>query len=308
MSGDGVAERVAQAAQELYGLTPGEFTGERDQMVRAARADGDRELAAALKDLRRPTVAAWALNLLVRREPELVQQVLQVGESLRQAQQELQGEALRDLGRQRRGLVSALVDRAADLVEELGGTLADSARQQVSDTLNAALADPQAARVLMSGAVVRPLEAGVLPTLDLDEHVAPAVLRSRSSATAPRPADESDDSDSQAQLQELSAERRRLRREAAEQEVTDAEQALEEAKASAEEAQVELERTRSRVLQVEARIDEVRRSLADLESEAETAVDQAEELEQALADAGEVTEQAELDLQAARAALDQLPR
>ena len=68
----GGAQRAAEAAQDLYALAPGDFTGERDRLVREARDAGDRELAATLKGLRRPVLAAWAVNLLVREESDLV--------------------------------------------------------------------------------------------------------------------------------------------------------------------------------------------------------------------------------------------
>ena len=39
--------------------------------MQAARAAGNRPLAAAIGRLRRPTVSAYILNLLVRRQPEV---------------------------------------------------------------------------------------------------------------------------------------------------------------------------------------------------------------------------------------------
>ena len=78
-------------AQRLYGLRPDEFTGARTAAEKTARADGDKELAAAVKALRRPAVAAWAVNLLVRHRRELVDQVVELGEQLRQALSALDG-------------------------------------------------------------------------------------------------------------------------------------------------------------------------------------------------------------------------
>ena len=59
-------------ADDLYRLAPEDFTAARDAAAKQARADGDRDGAAALKALRRPTVSAWLLNALVRTAPELV--------------------------------------------------------------------------------------------------------------------------------------------------------------------------------------------------------------------------------------------
>ena len=89
------------SAAELYALPPEGFTAARDERVRTARAAGDAALAAQLAQLRRPTVGAWTVNLLVRANPELLDQLLGLGEELRRAQQELRGDALRQLAAQR---------------------------------------------------------------------------------------------------------------------------------------------------------------------------------------------------------------
>ena len=74
-----VDELLDQAAEELYGLAPEEFTAARDEQVRAARTAGNRRLAAALGRLRRPTVSAYILNLLVRAQPEVAEQLVALG-------------------------------------------------------------------------------------------------------------------------------------------------------------------------------------------------------------------------------------
>ena len=158
--------------------------------------------------------------------------------------------------------------RAAALVEQEGATLGDAAQQQVAATLNAALADADAARAVTSGLLVKPLEPGGIP--DLREHVAEGLSRSRSATTAPRGTPGADES--QAEVARLSEERRRLRREAAEQRLADAEQAAEEAEAELANARSRHEESRAHLLHLEARIDELRRQLSALESEAETAV------------------------------------
>src|SRR5664280_2217814 len=63
---------------------------------RAARYRGDRALAAALEGLRQPTAAAWLVNLLVRAQPEAVEELLALGQQLRAAQTDPAGPALRE--------------------------------------------------------------------------------------------------------------------------------------------------------------------------------------------------------------------
>ena len=104
----GMAE-LLEIADELYGLSLPEFTPARD--ARAKELKGT-PLAAQVKALRKPSTAAWVVNLLVRRETEQVEQVLAVGAALREAQASMSGDELRALTRQRRQLTAAVTTQA----------------------------------------------------------------------------------------------------------------------------------------------------------------------------------------------------
>src|SRR3954453_18165267 len=83
ISGDhGVMEDVAEIAERLYGLLPEEFTAARDSEAKRIRASGDRESASAIAALRRPSLAAWLVNALVRHCQDEVEQLLGLGEAL----------------------------------------------------------------------------------------------------------------------------------------------------------------------------------------------------------------------------------
>src|SRR3954454_3497082 len=69
----------------LYDLPLSEFTSERNALAAELRASGDHEAAASVKALRKPSAAAWAVNQLVRAEPDLVEALLGAGGELRQA-------------------------------------------------------------------------------------------------------------------------------------------------------------------------------------------------------------------------------
>lgn len=62
-SGDVDLELVAV---DLYGLPPDEFTAARNQAAAQARADGEAAVSSAIKNLKKPTLAAWLANQLVR--------------------------------------------------------------------------------------------------------------------------------------------------------------------------------------------------------------------------------------------------
>lgn len=138
-------------ADELYALPRDEFIGVRDERVRQARAEGDRELATEISRLRKPSTAAWLVNLLAREQPDEINGLVELGEALRRAHSELDGEALRRLSGQRHDLVAALTGQAHQLGRSADHPVSDSVSRELEDTFTAALGDPDAARVLAAG-------------------------------------------------------------------------------------------------------------------------------------------------------------
>jgi hypothetical protein len=153
---------VEQAADELYGLLPAEFTSARDERVKALRADGERDAAAAVKALRKPTVAAWALNQLSRARKKDLDALLSAGEKLRAAQEELLGggdrSAFQKAAAKERELVARLSGDAVALASEAGERAA-GLQEKVSATLHAAALDDETAAELRTGRIVREREA-----------------------------------------------------------------------------------------------------------------------------------------------------
>jgi hypothetical protein len=156
------SEAVEQAARELYGLPPGEFTRARDARVKELRKGGDREAADAVKALRKPTVAAWALNQLARRRAKDVERLLAAGEELRGAQEELLGggdrSAFQEAAAAERELVAELAEDATTLASE-AGERGGGLREKVAETLHAAALDEDAADALRAGRLTREREA-----------------------------------------------------------------------------------------------------------------------------------------------------
>jgi hypothetical protein len=77
-----VPEPPAAEIERLYALPLDEFTRERDELAKRLRADGDRDAAAAVKALKKPSVAAWAVNQVRRDRPEDMRRLLDVTEEL----------------------------------------------------------------------------------------------------------------------------------------------------------------------------------------------------------------------------------
>ncbi|MFJ8593339.1 hypothetical protein [Streptomyces sp. NPDC093598] len=148
-------------ADELYALRPEEFTAARASAVASARTAGDRELAERIRTLRKPSLAAWVSNLLVRSSPGEVEPLLRLGEGLRQAHQDLDGAQLRELSRRQHALIRALSLQARQLAKEAGHPIGEAVQREVENTLHAVLADPEAARAWASGRLAKPLNAAV---------------------------------------------------------------------------------------------------------------------------------------------------
>lgn len=142
---------LAAVAGELYGLGLSEFTAARDARARKARESGDRELAAQIKALRRPTLVAWLCNQLVRAHPDELGPLLALGAALRAATEQLDGRQLRELSVQQRTVVAALVAQARTLAHAAGQPVSADVERGLEDTVLAVLADPVAAEAFAAG-------------------------------------------------------------------------------------------------------------------------------------------------------------
>ena len=127
----------------------------RTALVAEARQAKDRELAKAIGALRKPTRSAWLINLLARSAADEVAGLLDLGAALREAQASLSGPELRRLSGERQKAVRALARRAASLAAEGGQRVTDGQLQEVSQHLQAALADPALAEDVRAGRVTQ---------------------------------------------------------------------------------------------------------------------------------------------------------
>ncbi|WP_291042686.1 hypothetical protein, partial [Herbiconiux sp.] len=176
------AQPLERIAQELYAVRPAEFVAERKRHATAASDEGDRELAARVRKLAKPSVAAWAVDQLVRHRSVELDELLALGARLRDSSS-LDREAVRDLGKERQRLLAALARSARDLGDELGTPVSESAALEVQATLQAALTDPGAEAALRTGLLVRTLATAGFDPVDLAGAL-PAGLETAAPATA----------------------------------------------------------------------------------------------------------------------------
>jgi DNA-binding transcriptional MerR regulator len=158
-------------ALHLYALPFDEFMAARTAAAKAATGSG-KELPAAVKALPKPSVAAWAVNMLAVHESAVLAQLADLGERMRAAQSSLDAPALRELARERRALLSDAVDTARSVAERHGRAISATIATDVERTLGALITDEGAAAAVQSGLLVQTLSADGVDTVDLDGAVA----------------------------------------------------------------------------------------------------------------------------------------
>ncbi|MEO5745323.1 MAG: hypothetical protein ABIQ53_12155 [Terracoccus sp.] len=164
------------AVEQLYAAPLTRFTPLRSELMVQSRAAGDKGLAASVARLRKPTVAAWAVNHYVRHHHDGLADLQAFAVLLRTAQRTLDAERLRALGRERARRVDDLADAIADAARSSGQPLGAAPLQEVRDTLTALIADEAAEISIMTGSLVRALSYSGFGSVDIDDVVAVADL------------------------------------------------------------------------------------------------------------------------------------
>ena len=288
-------EAPARAPEELYGLPLEEFTPARDALAKELKAAGRKDEAAEVKSLRKPSLAAWALNRTARDHPDAIERLRVAGADLRAAQDEaLSGDAgrLRDAGRTLAGEVDRVASLAADALRAAGRPATPAQQEKLASTLRTAAIDDDAGDVVARGVLVDDLEAsgfsllasgdlsasaGASPSRTAKETGGDAVgsERKRGGGTLPgaeRPAKKPKVSkealeavesarrdlrrcDAEADMAATQARRKAERAEAAAKRAADAQREADEARSAAEDAAGEAEASRRRATEAAEALD-----------------------------------------------------
>jgi hypothetical protein len=136
---------------DLYILPLDQFTAARDRLAQQLKSGGSAEEAKLVAKLRKPSVAAWALNRAARNKPDEVGRLLDSHRLLRQARSR---QAVEHASELRRQAVAALTDAAMSELES--GSL--QTRDRVTRTLLAIATDAEGEAEFANGTLVRELE------------------------------------------------------------------------------------------------------------------------------------------------------
>ncbi len=256
-------------AGELYGGDLAEFVNARNAAAKAAKAEGDAELAAKIRELRKPTTAAAIVNRLARDDPGELRELAELGDELRDAHTRLAGDELRALTRRRGELVRRISHGLP--------SMSDSVSREVEATLEAVAADPDTAALALAGRLTSVAHQDTDQWFTLAATAAPpssakrpARMVEKAEPAAPkRPEKVRRQAEADRKERERArAERERLRKEAAE---------LAKERAVAER---DLVRTERAAEQATARVEDLRTRLAEAEERAERATAEFEEAEE----------------------------
>jgi hypothetical protein len=221
------------ALDELYAAAPEDFVAERARLAKALKAEGEAAEAQRLSELRKPVLAAWVLNRLVRDRCRDVDLLLHSGHRMRLAKGR---EAFDDARRAEREAVDKLTTEAAKLLEARGST-SEAILGQVADSLRAAAISEEGRELLSSGRFTQPFQGDGFDVLSALAPSTPARRTNRPDPDKQRKA--------KAALTEAKTELRLAEREA------------EAARSAAERAEAKVEAARRNVAAAEERLRRV---------------------------------------------------
>ena len=206
-----MADPVEDVAGRLYSLPLEDFTRERDAAARELRKAKERDAAAVVAKLPKPTQAAWAANALAREHRDLVDDLLAAADELRAAQEAAVAgkgaDALREAAAAERAAVDALMAEAKQL--KPGGRKPSGATlEKLRTTLEAVATNDTVRAALDSGRVVEDAEGGGAWGLLAGADV-PATPPRKPAKRRPKPAPKADKAERQAAEQRLREEQER---------------------------------------------------------------------------------------------------
>jgi hypothetical protein len=139
---------LSTAGAELYRLPRDEFTAARNELAKRLRGDGRRAEAEQVKELRKPTAAAWIVNQVSRQARGEVKNLLSAGERMRKARTPTQ---LRTASAAEREAITRLLGR----VEDVAGSQPAATVERVRETLHAAAGDAGVGALVRAGCLDR---------------------------------------------------------------------------------------------------------------------------------------------------------
>jgi hypothetical protein len=251
--------KIEAEMDRLYGLPLADFTAARNALAGELKTAGEADAAAEVKALPKPSLSAWTVNQLARRERMQVRALVTAAGKMRTAQSGLLGgggaDDLQQAAKRQREVVDALVASARALLDASGQPATQATLDRVRGTLTAVAADEEGQRLVEKGRLSADLDpSGFGPVAP----GAPAGGRTRK-AKRPSPSSQAIEK-ARRDVEHLRAEaadlKERVRR--ARNEARRAERAADAARKAAAKDEAELEQLTARLDRAVAALDRAR--------------------------------------------------
>ena len=219
---------MTDPVDELFTGSLDDFVKRRDALVKVLKKDGDKETAVAVKALRKPSTAAWAVNQVARRRAEAIDELVAAAKAVHDAQaravQGKDGSGLRTATDEWRKRIHAL---AGEVAKEIG----EQYRDDAAGTFEAASTSDEWSAVLRAGRLTATLSPSGFGLQDMPD---PVLTRA---PAPPRVADDAPDED-----------------------------AIADARAHVDKLDAALEKATNKLRRAEQRLDQARDAVADAEA------------------------------------------
>ena len=264
---------------QLFQLPLNEFTQARNALAKEAGKDG-----AAIRELSKPPLAAWAVNQLYWKDRDTYDALISAANEMRRTHKAiLEGKRgdLRSAGREHELAIETALKATLALLKESGNPVTEATRQAILNTLRALPADEPAGRLtktLSPGGFE--MLAGINPASAPKRNASKTESAAKSHA---RPADTKAQQD---------AARQREQRAAAERAVRDADQKARHAEFEAARVARDAAKAARRVEEAQRALDEARQELEDAQRNAKRAERESEAAARRSNDAQEALEAA----------------
>ena len=284
-------DTAAEILQRLFRVPPPAFVAERNKIAKALKADGDKDLAAAVSAVRRPGVSDWALDVAAVEHADDVAELVEAANEVLDAQEAaMEG---RDAGDLRirlkllRVCTATVANQASTIAAQAGQTGAGSSATDITTRLTEIAANRNALGLLERGllgaedpGVADPFGIGQPPATTVPAKAAPKAKPAAEPEARAKPA-----GPSAAELKKLQAA------------VADAKKALATAEAASTAADKALAKQEAAVAKAEAKVVEAERLV-------ETRRDEVRDAKAELDDLWERRDTAASDVSRAQSALD----
>jgi hypothetical protein len=153
---------ITDITAELYALPLEQFTDARNTRAKELSSAGDKDRAAAIKALKKPSVPAWAVDKVARAHPKDLEALFDIGAQLRDAQRKLMrsgdSAAVQDAQASERAAVKGLVAKARGILTDAGHNPNEATLERIADTFYAMAVDEDGRERVRAGTLDKELK------------------------------------------------------------------------------------------------------------------------------------------------------